>query len=403
MAGGSKQTVTQIDPYKLPYQKDIYKQAQTAYGQTSKNPTDFYAAPNAVQTGAVQQGLEAAKNLNPSAVTAPASESFANLFGSNGELAKQASSMKFTPTTANVAGYSPLAALPQYSNQYMADSLNAFTQGINPNPGGQNELMGAINAGLAPLQQYLEETVIPNAKLHMSERGTGADAYGIDIAQQIRDQYARPGTELAGRLAYEDYVRRAQNEAQRYGMQYQTGAQLTGDEYARQAAGAMQGREITSTQTTAKNELAQRAAEAKNASLLQAQKQKADFISQMALATITGAQAAPSIAAGSADAALLPSTIAGALGGQLQDWEQAGLTAGQAAPWQGLNEYASLVYGGTPNTVQTAKKTPGVGDIIQGGLGGGLLGLGLSNAGLLGLGGGTAGGLGAGLGLLAMI
>lgn len=389
MGGGGTQTVKQDDPTRQPFQKDLYTKAKGAYAATGKQPTDIYAAPNAIQTGALDAGIQAAKTLNPAAATQPAQDALTGLFGKNGLLQTQANSMKFTPQTVGATPYST-----QLGADDMTNYIEQFIAGMNPNPGGQNELMAAINAGLAPMQQYLEESVIPNAKLHMSERGTGADAYGIDIAQQIRDQYARPGTELAGRLAYEDYARRAQNDAERYNMQYRTGAE-----------GAMQGREITSNQTTLGNELAQRKVEATNAAKLQAQKQKADFISQMAAATISGASTAPGVAQANAQAVMTPSQIMAALGGQQQAWDQEALNAGQAAPWAGLNDYASIIQSGPSNTVQTSSKQPGMSDIIQGGLGGGLMGLGA--AGALGLSGATAGLGGAGIGallpLLAMI
>lgn len=185
------------------------------------------------------------------------------------------STMPFNPQGYAATGY---GAMPGFSAQgfgqmpgfdYKATTFNPVGNygsnvsgqvdqfaGAAPQLGGTDELNAAISAAIDPLQTRLLEDIIPNAKLSGVASGTyNGDASTLDMAKLIRDEFAKPATNIAGQMAYENMARREGLQSQQYMQRYGAGAEATQNSLSRMLQDVMQGRQLTAEQQQQLNQL----------------------------------------------------------------------------------------------------------------------------------------------------
>lgn len=174
---------------------DVYSQAGQAYAATPKTAySGSYIAPQSQSTILAQMmgtGL-AGKSMNMGDQVAKNAQSIQS---TSLPLLQQASTKAANPTQV-----APVAANLGSSDQF-ASYLTDFL-GKSQNP----YLLDAAKAMNDPLQQTLQEKLIPQAKLNAVGSGTyGGDAGTIDMAQIINDNFTRTAQNNNAQLALQDY------------------------------------------------------------------------------------------------------------------------------------------------------------------------------------------------------
>ena len=164
--GGKTQTVTQqSDPWagQQPYLSDVMRRAQSAYGQTSKDPYtgDLVADPNAVQLAGVNQQLDVANQLGG--------------FGK--------STIDLGQDFANRVASGSYTAPALQSNQQVTDAIMAQAQ---------------------PVAETLSRDLIPQLKSNAIEQG----AYGGARYNLTSDRVMESLTDEVARLSAADYQQR---------------------------------------------------------------------------------------------------------------------------------------------------------------------------------------------------
>jgi hypothetical protein len=401
-------TTTQVVKQDLgtmaPFYTDLATQAQQAFQSTPKTPQ--IALPNTAQTGAIDMA-QAWAQANPN-LGAPAQQAAQNVNTSFDMAAAAAAGGG--PRIQSVGGNVPMAqnapwqqmfydALGQYGAPgEFASSVDQIA-GTAPGQTGTAELNAAIAAALNPLQQRLQNEIIPQVQLKGVESGNyGGDRYGIGMEQAIMENFTKPGSDIAARLAYENIGRTEQLQQDQYSQRFGAGAEAVGDQWDRMLQDAMaanqfnlqdvgQQRALSAEDIAGQRDFGlaqkglkiQNAAQANQANLAKQQNQF-DLLARMMMGSAAGAPSVAGATQAGASLDLMPATVMGQTGDQQQAWAQAFLDAQNAAPWNGMSNYANVLNGlpvagnSTSATTAPPRSGAGTGSIAQGAMGGAMAG-----------------------------
>lgn len=320
---GTSTTVTKTDPpaYLEPYLTDIASKAQSAYQQVPQGgySGQLIATPTANQQAALAQQAQVANNLGPN----------------------------FGAQTTAIADQQANKIL---SGSYTNPANNQFQQtNLATRP--------AVDAYLQPVLDNLQNKVIPGVQSNAINQGAyGGSRYGVELGQQINDNFTTQANNIAAQMGYGEQVRM---DEQRFN-------------------------NFTNNQN------------------LIPQLQQTELAAQIANSGIANA---------GVQQQLTPSSILSQVGGaeQLQQQDlldeayQQYLLAIQG-PFAGLDQYAGLIsgtgYGGTSTGTSNVPKSSGGSNFLSGALGGAASGAALGSVfpgvGTVfgGLGGAILGGLG---------
>lgn len=172
--GGTTTNITKTDPpaYLQPYLTDIAKSAQTAYQQvpTGGFSGQLVAAPTTAQMTALDQQKSIAGALGPN-------------FGQN---------------TLNLGS----GQIDKINSGYFTQAANNT---YNPTNVGTAD---AVNAYLAPVQEKLQEQIIPGVQSAAINQGAyGGSRYFNEMGNQINDNFTKEAGNIAAQIGYGEAVR----------------------------------------------------------------------------------------------------------------------------------------------------------------------------------------------------
>jgi hypothetical protein len=300
--GGTDTQVVQQDskPWEgqQPYLFDLWNKAQDASNKTNRNmfQGDLFAGPTGAQQEANRGLVDLSKRLqgqqNPgqlaqNVISQQATGANAQRQGSRINLGGPLQQQAFQPTAApaqtqvqgteiqnrpqasyqNFAAQSAgpaqdvafqqqaLAPTGQYGSA--ADTGAAIEQVAGQNPNAQpSGLQAAIEAALAPITREWTEQTNPLMQHMNAMSGTsGNSRAAFETARAFENAVARPGTEIASQLVYQDELARAGRENENYQLMAQLGARAQESSADRRAQDLAQLRAQGLSQTQSLNQL----------------------------------------------------------------------------------------------------------------------------------------------------
>lgn len=366
MGGGSKPQVVRNEPPAIIMQQlpGLFAAAQQAFGRT---PTTGYpgqraALPTQAQTEGQRRALEFAQGYSPGPGLQVAEESLINLAQGN---IPGASWVPSAPLT--LPGMPGFGSAGQVVGGARAAAGGPFQFGTG------DALTAAITAALNPLQQRLEEQILPGITSTATAQGAyGGDRYGLNLANVIRDQFARPASDAIANAVLAQQMQQEGIRAQQYGQEFGIGAQAESDAITRAMQDISEQRQITAQEKQSTDALAQQWARAMQ-----------DFALGQAGTQLSAAERLPGLVQTQFTQGLQPAQVISGVGAEQQQQEQSQLDALLAAweanaqaPWTGVQNLANIIYGGGglggTQTTQMARKS-GMEQAIEGLLGAGMI------------------------------
>ena len=365
-------TVQKSEPWEgqKPYLTGLYELGQSAYDQTPKEafqgPT--LAGPTNAQTAALRMAQQQALTAHPGNASQAASAQLLKQ-GQTGTGQKLGQQGNYQPIQ--------MGQMQQYAPQQM--DLEGV-QAMSPTT------QAAIQASLDPVQERLQEQILPQLKNQSISAGAyGGQREGVVQNQALRD-FSREAGNIGAQLGYQDLARRQGIHAQDVGQQRELGLQDVGQQRELGFQDVGQQRELAMADLMSKRENALRGY----------------TLDQAAMQTAGG------LAGQGYQQSLMPSQTMQNVGDQQQAWQQARMDDSfnryvreQQAPWIGIPELQSIVGMGSGfGTSTTQQPTMSrFGTAVSGGLGGAATGAALGSA-VPGLGTALGAGLGGAVGLL---